>query len=350
MISILQVHWIDFGYTEWVQFKHLSAHIDFADIPVQVRRCHLSNVILISDKQTQEAKAVCTRLICNQLCGIYIHDNADVEHHGSIACSIQSSNVPLDLSSLLISHGLVQHKAHSEHKNWTAKFQAGSKRIRKESDEPITKNSSELHNYEDFCEFYRTHKAKNPMFESNDNSNANDDDINGVDNDNDSRIFEVFEPPNKRSPLDEDIHDKRTDVVGFGSHPMVDCITEHFKLMTIKKSAFDCRCVFIVDPVTILIEPLDVKPLTIDRVEEQTKYFPLQGRMMFCTINITFQCLMSLFFFHLKQIEKSPVIAYEKYAWHRGIVWKKLSTNIYMILFVDTLQIIKGRFIFYHKN
>lgn len=270
----MQIQWVDFGYTEKVRFNHLSTHIDFADIPIQVRKCHLSNIIHISDEHTQEARKLCTQLICNQLCGIYIRDNVDVEHNDSIACSIQSLNIPLDLSSLLISRGLVQHRAHSDREFGIIAL--GSERTRKGSDEPIMKNSAELHSYEDFREFYRTHKAKNPICESNDSCDANDD-IKGVDDDNGSRIFEIFAAPTKRTTLDENIHGERTTVVASGSHPIVECITAHFKLSTIRKPVFDCRCVLIVDPVTILIETPDVKPLLIDHVEKQTKYFPLQG-------------------------------------------------------------------------
>lgn len=40
-----------------------------------------------------------------------------------------------------------------------------------------------------------------------------------------------------------------------------------------------------------------------------------------------------------KNIEYSPCIAFVNYTWHRGIVWEKVSTNKYLILFVDTLKI-----------
>lgn len=43
--------------------------------------------------------------------------------------------------------------------------------------------------------------------------------------------------------------------------------------------------------------------------------------------------------FRTPNIEHSACIAFENYAWHRGIVWEKVSTNKYRILFVDTLII-----------
>lgn len=39
-------------------------------------------------------------------------------------------------------------------------------------------------------------------------------------------------------------------------------------------------------------------------------------------------------------LEYAPVIAYMDYAWHRGIMWEKVSTNKHAVLFVDTLQIV----------
>lgn len=39
-------------------------------------------------------------------------------------------------------------------------------------------------------------------------------------------------------------------------------------------------------------------------------------------------------------LEGAPVIAYKDYAWHRGIIWEKVSPDKYAVLFVDTLQIV----------
>lgn len=47
------------------------------------------------------------------------------------------------------------------------------------------------------------------------------------------------------------------------------------------------------------------------------------------------------YFFYIFQsncLEYAPVIVNRNFAWRRGIVWEKLSTNKYRILFVDTLQ------------
>lgn len=278
-----QIQWVDFGFIEIVKFEYLSTHIECADIPIQVKKCHLSNVILISERQTREARELCNQLICNELCGIYIHDNDDVQHYDSIACSVQSLNVPLDLSSLLISRGLVQHKSHSNRKfNEIGQVQVDSKRIRNQSDEPITKNSSELRNYEDFQEFYRAHKAKNSMDKTSESSFTNDN-ISDIENDEDGRIFEIFEPLPSRIPSCENLQENRTNAIATAAalHPIVDRISEHFKLMTMKRSVFHCRCACIIDPVTILIEPPDVKrPPIITDVEEQPKYFPLKGTKM----------------------------------------------------------------------
>lgn len=274
LISI-QVKWVDFGYTEMVQFKKLSTHIDFVDIPIQVIKCHLSNVNLISDDKTENAKELCNRFIYNQLCIICIHDKVDMEQSESLACNIQSLNIPLDLSSVLISQELVQYKAHSYRKfDKVIEYKkVDFKRTRSESDVSVIKDSSELHTYQDFKDFFRSHMAINPMYDEN-NSHENDNDDDG--DDDESRIFEIFEPQSKR--WGEKVHKRPTNNFSVAAtHPTVDRITEHFKLMNINKSAFMCRCVYIMDPVTLLIKLPDMKPLKIDRFDEQLKYFPLEG-------------------------------------------------------------------------
>lgn len=193
---------------------------------------------MISDRKTAEARELCNQLIYNQMCGIYIHDNDDKQQNDSIACSVQSLNVPLDLASLLISRGLVQHKSHSNRKFDEA---VDSKRIRKQSDEPITKSSLELQSFENFQEFYRAHKAKHSLKKASDSRNTSD-----IDDDN--RIFDIFKPLSGRVPPCENAHVMRTNaVVGAAApHPIVDRITEHFKLMTMKRSVFQCRCACII--------------------------------------------------------------------------------------------------------
>lgn len=263
-----------------LHFEKLSAHIGFVEVPIQVLECHLSNVILISDDQTKKAKELCNRLICNRLCVIYIHDNAKIEQSESIACNIQSSNASLDLSSLLISHGLVEHNAHSYHKvDQVTGMQTDFKRIRNKSDAPIIKNSSDLDTYEDFKKFFRSHKAINPMDKAS-NSHVNDDD----DDDDECRIFEIFEPPSKSCNLDEKLYKRRTiHSVVTATHSILDRISEHFKLMTINEPIFKCRCVCIMDPVTLLIQLPDMKPLNIDGIDKQPGYFPLEG--IFCVLH-----------------------------------------------------------------
>lgn len=270
-----QIQWIDFGCTETVPFAHLSKRIGFAEIPIQVKKFHLSGITLISDQKTAEARAFCSKLLCNQFCVVYVHDNDDVEHHDSIACAIQLLNLPLDLASLLISRGFVQYKLHSDE---ARKSQIDSKRIRQPSEEPIIKNRSELKSFEDFEEFYRTHKAKNPLDKSMDTSYTTD---NNKENDSDNRVFEIFEPVAIWSPVAvwENAQEKPPTAT---PHPILDRITQHFTLMTVKRSAFECRCACIIDPVTLLIKLLNVKPTIIHNVDEQSTYFPLQGTTLFC--------------------------------------------------------------------
>lgn len=265
--------------------------------------CHLSNVVRISDDQTAKAKELCNHLIYNQLCVVSIHDNGDAEHSESLACNIQSRNVPLDLSSLLISHGLVQHKPHSYRKfDEATKSQEDFKRIRMESDEPIQKDSSDLHNYEDFEELYRFHMAMNPMDVENGHANDDFDDY-----DDDSRIFDTFEPPSKRNPWGEKKHRGRTNDWVAAPNLIIDRITEHFKLMSINRSVFECRCVYIVDPVTLLIRLPDMKPLKIDRIDEQPEYCPLEG-IGFCYCHFHVISILTMEILHILIINKLKCI------------------------------------------
>lgn len=242
---------------------HLSAHIGFADIPIQVRKCHLSNVDLISDQHTEQARELCNRLICNQLCCIYIHDNCDVkQNYASVACSLQSLNVPLDLASLLISKELVQLKTHSIRNS-----QADFKRTRNASDDPIIKSSSELRSMKDFEVFYAKHRARTPRHELNNGDHVNHDD---------DRCFELFDPPVKSLRLMEKGSEKQT--IAAAAHPIVDLITEHFKFMTMKKTSFFSRCVCIMDPVTVLIESPGAKPFAIKEFEMHPERFPSEGK------------------------------------------------------------------------
>lgn len=253
-----------------LHFENLSARIGFDDVPIQVMECHLSNAIPISDDQTKKAKKLCNRLIRNQLCVIHVHDNANIGQSKSIACNIQSSNVSLDLSSLLISRGLMQHKTHSYHNfEPVTELQVDSKRMRSESDAPVIKNSSDLDTYEDFKEFFHSHRAINPMDEPN-NSHVNGDD-------DESRIFEIFEPPSKSCNLDEKLYKKRTIHSETSAHLVVHRISEHFKLMTLDQPISMCRCVYIIDPVTLLIQLSDMETLNIERIDKQPSIFPLEG-------------------------------------------------------------------------
>lgn len=243
-----------------------STNKKFVDVPVQARKCHLSNVIPISTEQTEKAIELCDRLIFNQIVTIYIHDNNDLGLFDSIACTLQTPQMQLELSLLLISLDLVQYKTHSIAQNECSpadKFQL-EKRLRKKSDNPLRKKSWELVTFDDFKKFYDTSKAELPlMVEVN------------IPNDDISETFDLFKAPSKRDPFNDIASsDIQTPTA---AHPMIDCAIQHFSLMHVTEKEFYCRPVYIVDPITILIEVGDPKPPKISQIEQKTKYFPLEG-------------------------------------------------------------------------
>lgn len=217
-----------------------------------------------------EAVGICNQLIGNQTCTFYVHDNIDCMHFESIACSVQSPTMQLDLSSLLISLGLAQYKPHFSGKNefsTTDKFQM-EKRIRKKSDEAIRKESSELLTIEDFEEFYDDHKVEIPIAIEVDTADCNDG----------SQTFEIFKQLSRRNPLGKTVSIELPN----DTHPFVDRILEHFSLLSVTESTFYCRPVYIMDPYTVLVEVDDAhSPPAIGPVQADAKYFPLKGARSF---------------------------------------------------------------------
>lgn len=257
-----------------VAYEHLSTHTVFVDIPIQARKFHLPDVTLISEGQTAKAVDLCSQLIGNQSSTFYIHDNIDSMHVESMACSVQSLKMQLDLSSLLISLGFVQYKPHFSGKNeYSAadKFQM-EKRIRKKSDEPMRMDSSELLTIEDFEDFYEDHKAEIPVEIEVDTAVCGDD----------NQTFEIFSSPSRRNPLGKTVPVE----VPNDPHPMVDRITEHFSLLEVKEKTFHCRPVYIMDPITILVEVDDgYGPPNITPAAAEAKYFPLNGKSILSTFH-----------------------------------------------------------------
>lgn len=250
-------------------FEHLSTHTKFIEVPIQTRKCHLWNVNLIADEQTVKAIELANRMICNQTSTFHIHDNIDPLHFDSAACSVRPLKSQLDLSSRLILCGLVQYRAHSTDSGKSSSVADEihmEKRVRKKSDDAILKNSSELLTIEDFEQFYEVNNIDIPVKVI---ENITTDTV--IDN----RAFEIFDSPSKRCPFSETVAPDLE--VFFDAHPFVDRITDHFTLLNVTELAFYCRPVYIMDPVTILIEPLDSQPPPIEQIEKQSKYFPMQG-------------------------------------------------------------------------
>lgn len=245
--------------------EQLSTHIKFNTVPIQARKCHLANVIHISNEQTVKAIDLSYRSIVNQISTFYIHDNIESLHLDSAACTLQTQQMQIDLSSLLISLGLVQYNTHaigqSELLSAADKFQL-EKRLRKKSDDAMQKPSCQLQTIDDFKEFYDVHKtyvAVKPMV--------------CVENDDGNQTFDVLKAPSRRNPFGR----AESAEIQMPAHPMVDCIIEHFSLLKVTQSKFYCRPVFIVDPLTVLVVVGGEKPPKIQQIQQQTKYFPMDG-------------------------------------------------------------------------
>lgn len=233
---------------------------------------------LISEEQTAKAIDLCKQLICNQPSTIYIHDSIDSLHFKYAACSVQSLKMQFDLSTLLISLGLVQYNAHLNSK--TESSMADSfhleKRIRKTSDEPIRKESWELLTIGDFKEFFDANKVETTATNIKVNTaNVNDDS---------HRIYEIFRTPSKRNPFGGSVSPE----IHIDANPLVDRITEYFSLLDVTESTFYCRPVYIIDPITVLIELYDAQPPAINfPADEQYKYSPLKGLKFISHITFT---------------------------------------------------------------
>lgn len=226
----------------------------FNNVPVQVHKCHLHNIILPSDqKSIERAKQFVIDTILGKNCSIYIN-HTDLLHPDSISCTIRSLDKQLDVASLLISHGLVDIASNFKRPDKICE----TKRIRNDCDDAVLKNSDELHNVDDVRLFYETKKIVLPV------------DIKVHQDYENERNFEVFDLPLQRCPLvDKNSNISRHLNVTFESNPMIESITQHFKLPDMTERMFYCQPVYIVNPVTILVMPDDAKVPHIEAMEQK---------------------------------------------------------------------------------
>lgn len=246
----------------------------FVDVPIQVRKCRLFNVTFASDEQRMEAVKFAKDLILGESCSFYIHDNFDPVDFESIPCNLCPRNAQIDLTTQLMSRKLAQYAQFLNHSNKTG--QVDMER-RKRRDKRLLKDSSELKTFDDFKLFYENNKTDVPDYKQ---------------IADDKRTYEGFERPSKRCPLDENTSSNQSLLDDTGNeepHPMVDRITNHFTMLRLNEPTFYCRVLYIIDPVTVLIVPLNTQLPTIDVANTHQKYFPLQG--LNHTFWIIFDCL-----------------------------------------------------------
>ncbi|XP_055313250.1 uncharacterized protein LOC129574801 [Sitodiplosis mosellana] len=298
------VYFVDFGVEDTIDFKDLWRCTLFKNVPIQVRKCHVQKIKLPSKKgkicPSRAVHKFTIDMIRGKTCSFYIHDNLDSTRIDSIPCTVRPLNEPLDLASELVSYHMVGIT--SDFKR-TDKFDE-EKRKRTECDDKVLMPSTELESFDDFKWFYERKKAVIPLRKSTDSAE-------------DNRKFEVFD----HSRQMEEPREKNKTVtivekqIESQPHPLVDKITKHFHLSTPKELAFYCQPLFVIDPITILVVPINAAPRFIDMDTKPTNN-PLLP-------------------------ENAPCIALLDKKWHRGIVWEQLSTDEYTILCADTLKLIE---------
>lgn len=237
-----------------MDYINLSKQIVFKNIPIQVRKCCLLNVACLTPEKMPIIMQIYQKSILNQTCKFYIHENLDVLHRNSVICTIQSWYVKFDVASALISYGAATRMKSSQQEIINVSNKAEikfhlDKRIRRISDEPFLKASSDLKSLEDFVEFYGTHKTVIPPIKEIDDTAE------------DQRKFELFDLPRKRNPW----NDKRApdlmiaDRISREPHPILKHIGQYFRPLQINEindcKSFYCQTLYVIDPITILVRP-----------------------------------------------------------------------------------------------
>lgn len=265
---------VDFGYNELVTINRLSAHIEFMDVPIQVIKCHLFNTKILPHCH-MKVKNLCEKMIIGENCSFFIHDHL-ASNINAIFCDIRPLNASFDIVTRLISHNFVKRDPNYK-KLYEMNQEAMEKRYRKQSDVAVLIDSSELQTIDDFQQFYETKKAIIPPINTDDSI---DDHI--------DHELDIFERPSKRCALDKSNPIEHNFIIN-QSHHLLDQITRYFTLLPLTESNFHCRVLYIIDPVTILITPIDVNPQIIEPKQPYEKSISFEGKH--------FSLMIELFFF-----------------------------------------------------
>lgn len=226
-----------------------------------MRKCYLQEIILpMRNGKISPSRAVLKftiDMIREKCCSFHIHENLDPSRIDSIPCTVWPLNEPLDLASELISYRMVGIKSKFKGKN---NFDV-AKRIRHQCDEVILKPSDQLTTFNEFKSFYESNKVIVPKLKTTDSTD-------------DDRKFEVFEEPRKQKSPHENNENKKEIMAEqkqmeyrqfeYKPNPVFDKITKHFRLLKTKKPEFYCQPVYVIDPITILVAPVNAAPTFID--------------------------------------------------------------------------------------
>lgn len=279
----------------------------FKNVPIQVRKCRLLNTICLTQAHISKATQFGINWILNRNCQFYIHENLDPLHFDSLICTVRPCETQIDMASALISHGAAIRTSSCYLENIKKANESAEvarhliKRIRKDCDEHVIKSSSELRTFDDFVLFFNMNQTIIPPIERKDSPE-------------DDRPFEVFDPPCNKSPS----HEKRAPAsvssvnpIVYEPHPILAHIEKHFSPRQLKESIFHCQTLFVIDPVTILVKPVDVKPPSINIHQHQSYTGILPGLFFKMTEN----CLKKIKSFIKKLLFFSQIIHRALHFW-----------------------------------
>lgn len=112
--------------------------------------------------------------------------------------------------------------------------------------------STELETLDDFKWFYESKKVIIPAQKTTNSSE-------------DNRKFDVFAP--LQETISWETNKSKTKIenhIEYKPHPLIDKVTKYFRLSTPNESQFDCYPLFVIDPITILVVPINATPTPID--------------------------------------------------------------------------------------
>lgn len=301
---ILQIRYSDFGNDDNVTFDDLTRCILFADTPTQMIVVSLDNIRPVNGKRWELAAIeFVTQLIRQKKCVLMVHDHNDSDMSAPIPATIRLDSEELDLATLLVNYKYAEKvPSYSKRERERSHLEEEKKRHQQPASPPRMIDSSNLFSNEHFKAYCAENLPKPVPLVA--RHSMVDDSVS---------VLNSFARPLAATERSSLVY-KKTDNV---TNRQLDTITAYFKYQPLNTKRFKCRVVRIVDPVTVLIVPEQVKPT-------QKPYANLKFSMTRETLPI-----------------KTPVVVWNQTlkVWQRGIIHEHFSLKEYHVLFVDTLDI-----------